>query len=290
MSDQDWLSQNFELQRPRLRAVAYRMLGSFSEADDAVQDTWLRVSRANTTSIDNIGAWLTTVLSRVCLNALRARAQRRESPLDLFMPDPILEREISTSPEDQAQLADSVGIALLIVLETLTPAERLAFVLHDLFAVPFNEIGSMIERSPDAARQLASRARRRVRGQAPSADPDIPRQRQVVDAFFAAARNGSFEQLIAVLHPHVVFRADGLGPNPFVLTGAENVASNARLFGSSSPAFRAVLVNGMAGVIDIENGVLKSITSFTVSDGRIVAIDVLADLKRLSAYDLTPLG
>jgi len=212
MSEPNWLTESFEQHRPRLRAVAYRMLGSSSEADDAVQDTWLRVSRSDTTGVENIGAWLTTVLSRVCLNALRSRAQRSEYPLDVFMPDPILERDTGQSPERQALLADSVGVALLIVLERLTPAERLAFVLHDLFAVPFDEIGAMIERSPAAARQLASRARRRVRGHGPAPDTDVVRQRQVVDAFFSAARNGDFEALIAVLHPDVVFRANGLGP------------------------------------------------------------------------------
>ena len=203
------------------------------------------------------------------------------------MPDPILAREDGGNPEHEAVLADSVGIALLVVLETLTPAERLAFVLHDLFAVSFDEIGQMIERSPDAARQLASRARRRVRGHAPVPDPDIARQREVVDAFFAAARDGSFEALVAVLHPDVVFRAEGLGPVPFVLSGAETVARNARTFGPSSPFFRPVLVNGGAGVLLIEDGKLKSITGFTVVNGRIVAIDVLADPERLSAYDLS---
>jgi RNA polymerase sigma factor (sigma-70 family) len=287
MSEQDWLTDKFEQQRPRLRAVAYRMLGSTSEADDAIQDTWLRVSRADTADVDNLGAWLTTILARVCLNALRSRAQRKEGSLEFLMPDPILERDRGDNPEQQALLADSVGIALLIVLETLTPAERLAFVLHDLFAVPFDEIGGMIERSPDAARQLASRARRRVRGRAPAPDPDIARQREVVDAFFAAARNGDFEALIAILHPDVLFRAEGLGPVPFVLSGAETVASNARMFGPSSPLFQPVLVNGGAGVLLIEDGRLKSITGFTVVDGRIVAIDVLADLERLSAYDLS---
>jgi RNA polymerase sigma factor (sigma-70 family) len=287
MGDQEWLTERFEQQRPRLRAVAYRMLGSVSEADDAIQDTWLRVSRADTADVDNLGAWLTTVLARVCLNALRSRAQRKEDPLDFVMPDPILDRDGGGNPEHQAVLADGVGIALLVVLETLSPAERLAFVLHDLFGVPFDEIGGMIERSPDAARQLASRARRRVRGRAPLPDPDIARQREVVDAFFAAARNGSFEALIAILHPDIVFRADGLGPASFVLAGAEAVARNARMFGPTSPSFRPVLVNGGAGVLLVEDGQLKSITGFTVVGGRIVAIDVLADPERLSAYDIS---
>jgi len=290
MSEHDWLTKKFEQQRPRLRAVAYRMLGSTSEADDAIQDTWLRVSNADTADVDNLGAWLTTILARVCLNTLRSRTQRKEESLEYTMPDPILDRDDGGNPEQQALLADSVGIALLVVLETLSPAERLAFVLHDLFAVPFDEIGGMIERSPDAARQLASRARRRVRGRAPAPDPDIASQRKVVDAFFAAARNGSFEALIAILHPDVVFRAEGLGPRPVVLSGAETVASSARMFGPSSPFFRPVLVNGGAGVVLIEDGQLKSITGFTVVGGLIVAIDVLADPKRLSAYDLSILN
>jgi RNA polymerase sigma factor (sigma-70 family) len=287
MNNPEKLSEQFEQQRPRLRAIAYRMLGSASEADDAIQDTWLRLDRADATGIENLEAWLTTVLTRVCLNALRTRAQRREQPYEFAMPDPILERDNGRNPEQQALLADSVGIALLIVLETLTPAERLAFVLHDLFAVPFDEIGGMIERTPDAARQLASRARRRVRAGAPSADSDLPGQRRVVDAFFAAARDGDFEGLIAVLHPDVVFRAEGLGPRPFVLAGAETVARNARTFGPSSPFFKPVLVNGGAGVILAEDGQLKSITGFTIVGGRIVAIDVLADPERLGSYDLS---
>jgi RNA polymerase sigma factor (sigma-70 family) len=287
MNDQDWLTENFELQRPRLRAVAYRMLGSISEAEDAIQEAWLRAHRADTETVDNLGAWLITVVARVCLNALRSRVQRREVTLDFVMPDPILDRDSGGNPEHQALIADSVGIALLVVLETLTPAERLAFVLHDLFAVSFDEIGAMVDRSPAAARQLASRARRRVRGQAPTPDPDIARQREVVDAFFAAARNGSFEALIALLHPDVAFRAVGLGRVPFVLTGAETVASNAKMFGPSSPPFQPVLVNGGAGVLLVENGQLKSITGFTIVADRITAIDVLADPERLNRYDLS---
>lgn len=287
MGDQDALTKQFEQQRPRLRAVAYRMLGSISEADDALQDAWIRISRADTADVENLGAWLTTVVARVCLNALRSRVQMREDPLDLFMPDPILDHANGSDPEQQALLADSVGIALLVVLETLTPAERLAFVLHDLFAVPFDEIAPMIERTPDAARQLASRARRRVRGQAPAPDPDIARQREVVDAFFAAAREGDFDALVAVLHPDVVFRANGLTASPFALTGAETVAKNARTFGPDSPPYRHVLVNGAAGVIVIESGELKSITGFTVAEGKIIAIDVLADPDRLSTFDIS---
>ena len=199
MDERDWLTERFEEHRTRLRAVAFRMLGSVTEADDAVQDAWLRVSRADTSGVENLAGWLTTVVARVCLNMLRSRERRHEQPLDVRMPEPIISPESGVDPEHEAVLADSVGLALLVVLETLTPAERLAFVLHDMFAVPFEEIAPMIERSPAAARQLASRARRRVRGEAPSPDPDLARQREVVDAFFAAARNGDFDALVAVL-------------------------------------------------------------------------------------------
>ena len=199
--ERDWLEDRFVEHRGHLRAVAYRMLGSVSEADDAVQDAWLRVSRADTGAVENLDGWLTTVVARVCLNLLRSREHRREDPLDVHVPDPIISPESGVDPEQQALLADSVGLALLVVLETLTPPERLAFVLHDLFAVPFDEIAAMLDRTPDAARQLASRARRRVRGQAPAPDPDLGRQRAVVDAFFAASRDGDFDGLVAVLHP-----------------------------------------------------------------------------------------
>jgi len=209
VDERAWLAERFEEHRTRLRAVAYRMLGSLSEADDAVQDAWLRISRADTSSVENLTGWLTTVVARVCLNMLRTRGSRREEPLDVHMPDPIIGREDRGEPEHEALLADSVGLALLVVLDTLTPAERLAFVLHDMFAVPFEEIAPMIERSPAAARQLASRARRRVQGAAPAPDPDLTHQRAVVDAFFAAARDGDFDALVAVLDPDVVLRADG---------------------------------------------------------------------------------
>ncbi|MET9337707.1 RNA polymerase sigma factor SigJ [Nonomuraea sp. NPDC003804] len=292
MDERERLSERFEEHRPRLRAVAYRMLGSVSEADDAVQDSWLRFSRADTSDVENLGAWLTTVAARVCLNVLRSREQRREDPLDVSMPDPIIGSASVIDPERQALLADSVGLALLVVLETLSPAERLAFVLHDMFAVPFEEIAPMIERSPAAARQLASRARRRVQGQAPAPDPDLGRQRDVVDAFFAAARDGDFEALVAVLHPDVVLRSDGglaRARHTVVFTGARTVAEQAVTFGKLSPFARPALVNGTAGVVVAANGRPLSVMGFTVTGGQIVAIDVLSDPERLQRLDLTAL-
>ena len=287
MGEQEWFTEHFEQQRPRLRAVAYRMLGSVSEADDAVQDAWIRASRANAADIDNLGAWLTTIVARVCLNSLRSRTRLKEEPLDAFVPELVVSGDIGRDPEEQALLADSVGTALLVVLETLSPAERLAFVLHDLFAVPFVDIAPMIERTPEAARQLASRARRRVRGQAPMPDPDIVRQREVVDAFFAAARDGDFDALVELLHPDVVFRANGLTTRPLVIQGAEIVAKNARMFGPDSPPYSHVLVNGAAGVIMVADGQLMSVTGFTIANGRIAAIDVLAGPEHMRGYDLS---
>jgi RNA polymerase sigma-70 factor (ECF subfamily) len=292
MDEREWLTQRFEAHRPRMRAVAYRMLGSVSEADDAVQDSWLRLDRADTSSVENLEAWLTTVVARVCLNKLRSREQRREESLDVHVPDPIVSPESGVDPQHEAVLADSVGLALQVVLETLTPAERLAFVLHDMFAVPFEEIAPMIERSPEAARQLASRGRRRVRGQAPAPDPDLPRQRQVVDAFFAAARDGDLDALVAVLHPDVVLRSDG-GRAPArlttVITGARAVAGQAITFGRLFPYARPALVNGAAGVVVAAHGRPLSVMAFTVTGGRIAAIDVLADPDRLEELDLTVL-
>lgn len=292
MDEREFLSERFEEQRSRLRAVAYRMLGSTSEADDALQDAWLRVSRADTSEVENLGGWLTTVVARVCLNMLRARAHRREEPLDVRVPDPIISPESGVDPEREAVLADSVGLALLVVLETLTPAERLAFVLHDMFAVPFEEIAPMIERTPTAARQLASRARRRVRGQAPEPDPDASRQREVVSAFFAAAHDGDFDALVSVLHPDVVLRADGgltRARQTVVLTGAHTVAGQALTFGRLSPFARPALVNGAAGVVVVVQGRPVSVMGFTVAAGKIVAIDVLSDPERLGKLDLSVL-
>jgi RNA polymerase sigma-70 factor (ECF subfamily) len=292
VDERAWLADRFEEHRPRLRAVAYRMLGSVSEADDAVQEAWLRLSRSDPSDVENLGAWLTTVVARVALNLLRARRHRREEPLDVHVPDPVVSPESGLDPEQEAVLADSVGLALLVVLETLTPAERLAFVLHDMFAVPFEEIAAIIERTPVAARQLASRARRRVRGQAPAPDPDLARQRRVVDAFFAAARDGDFDGLVAVLDPDVVLRSDGgtrRARLSVVYTGAPVVAEQAITFGRLSPFARPALVNGAAGVVVAAQGRPLSVMGFTVTDGRIVAIDVLSDPDRLARLDLAVL-
>ncbi|MEV0230027.1 sigma-70 family RNA polymerase sigma factor [Nonomuraea sp. NPDC050786] len=293
MDEPDLLVERFDEHRARLRSMAYRMLGSVSEAEDAVQETWLRFSVAETGRVENLGGWLTTVMARVCLNVLRARRQRGEEPLQVHVPDPIISREDEGHPEHEAVLADSVGLALMVVLDTLSPAERLAFVLHDMFAVPFEEIAPMIERSPAAARQLASRARRRVRGQAPPPDSDPARQRDAVNAFFAAARDGDFEALVAVLDPEVVLRSDGGLARPrqnVVLTGARTVAGQAVTFGRLSPFARPVLVNGAAGVVVANNGRLVSVMAFTVTGGKIVAIDVLSDPERLHRLDVPALG
>ncbi len=287
-----YLAERFAEQRPRLRAVAYRMLGSLSEADDAVQEAWLRLGRADTGGVENLAAWLTTVVARVCLNMLRTRESRREEPLDVHMPDPVIAREDRSDPEREALLADSVGLALLVVLDTLTPTERLTFVLHDMFAVPFEDIAAMIERSPAAARQLASRARRRVRGAAPTPDPDLANQRAVVDAFLAAAREGDFDALVAVLDPDVVLRADGgtaRHGRTAVVHGARAVAEQARSGARFAPFVRPALVNGTAGVVVAAAGRALSVMGFTVAHGRIVAIDVLYDPERLDELDLTVL-
>ncbi len=292
MDDNEWLAERFEEHRTHLRAVAYRMLGSVSEADDAVQEAWLRLDRTDASAIDNLGGWLTTVVARVCLNVLRSRRTRREESLEVHMPEPIISREDGVDPEQEALLADSVGLALLVVLETLTPAERLSFVLHDMFAVPFDEIGPMVGRSPTAARQLASRARRRVQGAAPPPSADLARQREVVDAFLAAARAGDFDALVAVLHPDVVARSDGGAARPeatAVVHGAENVARRAMMFAQMAPYVRPALVNGVAGVVVAPPDGVFSVMAFTVVDGRIVAMDALVDPERLSQIDLTVL-
>jgi RNA polymerase sigma factor (sigma-70 family) len=291
MDEQDWLAQQFEANRTRLRAVAYRMLGSLSEADDAVQESWLRLSRSDAGGIENLGGWLTTVVARVCLNMLRSRQSRREEPLDIRVPDPIVSRADGIDPEHAALLADSVGLALLVVLETLSPAERLAFVLHDMFAVPFDEIAPIVGRSRTAARQLASRARRRVQGSVSIADADLPRQREVVDAFLAAARAGNFAALLAVLDPDVVLRADR-GPVPTgtskMVRGARAVAEGALTFARIAEFARPALVNGALGIVSwLPGGRPLAVMGFTVRRARIVEIDILADPARLGRLDLT---
>jgi RNA polymerase sigma factor (sigma-70 family) len=291
MDEQDWLAQRFEENRAHMRAVAYRVLGSISEADDAVQEAWLRLSRSDTSGIENLGGWLTTVVGRVCLNMLRSRSSRREVPLDVHVPDPIVSRKDGSDPEHEALLDDSVGLALLVVLETLPPAERLAFVLHDMFAVPFEEIAPIVGRSEVAARQLASRARRRVQGAvpAPGAD-DLARQREVVDAFLAASREGNFDTLLAVLDPDVVLRIDGGAVRAGLsreVRGARAVAEQTLTFSRLSPFVRPALVNGAAGVVVAPRGRPFSVMGFTIRGGKIVEIDILADPARLSRLDVS---
>ena len=280
-----WQTEQFERQRPQLRSVAYRMLGSVSEAEDAVQEAWLRLSRNGDGSIDNLGGWLTTVVGRVCIDMLRARQARREDSVGTWLPEPVVNPHGLDDPEHQTLLADSVGLALLVVLETLTPVERLAFVLHDMFAVPFEEIAPMIDRTPAAARQLASRARRRVRGSASVPDTDLATQRTVVEAFLAAARGGDFDALIAVLDPDVVFRVDAGSRTrlaPALLTGATDVARQAALQG---PRFarhcQPALVNGTAGILARTSAGPIAVAGFTVIEGRIATIDLILDPDKL---------
>lgn len=286
MDENEFLADRFEAHRGHLKAVAYRMLGSLSEADDAVQEAWLRLSRSDTSDVENLGGWLTTVTGRVCLDMLRSRNSRRESPLQDHLPDPIVSRE---DPESEALLADSVGLALLVVLESLAPAERLTFVLHDMFAVPFEQIAPIVGRSPAAAKQLAHRARRRVQGAAPVPDPDLPRQRQVVEAFMAASRGGDFDALVAVLDPDVVLRAERAG-RLTEIRGAAAVAGQALTFARFSYDSHPVLVNGAAGLVSTADGRPVSVMSFTITGGKIAAIDILADPDRLGDLDLTVLG
>jgi RNA polymerase sigma factor (sigma-70 family) len=289
MDERDRLAEQFEEHRGHLRAVAYKMLGSLSEADDAVQESWLRLSRSDASEVENLRAWLTTVVARVSLNVLRSRRTRREEPLDVRVPDPVVTADDGTQPEHEALLADSVGLALLVVLDTLGPAERLAFVLHDMFGVPFDEIAGMVDRSPAAARQLASRARRRVQGAAPVPDADLAAQRRVVDAFFAAARDGDFDALVAVLHPDVVSRGDGGPGASTVARGAGEVAARALTFARLAPFVRPALVNGAAGAVVAPQGKPFSVLGFTVVGGRIVEIDAITDPARLRALDLAVL-
>jgi RNA polymerase sigma factor (sigma-70 family) len=292
LDDREWLAERFEDNRDHLRAVAYRMLGSVSDADDAVQEYWLRLSRSDVSRVDNLQAWFTTGVGRVCLDMLRSKKSRREEPLEPRIPDPIVSSEDGADPTHEALLTDSVGLALLVVLETLAPAARLAFVLHDIFAIPFDEIAPLVERTPAAARQLASRARRRVRG-APVPDVDLARQRELVDAFLAAARGADFDALVAVLDPDVVLRIDR-GARP---RGASRDVHGARATAKRGVAFSRLagfaqhaVVNGAAGLIVARDGRLLGVAGFTVAHGKIVEIDLLMDPERLRELDVTALG
>jgi RNA polymerase sigma factor (sigma-70 family) len=281
------LTNRFERLRPRLRAVGYRILGSVSEADDAVQEAWLRLRRTDAEQIDSLERWLTTVVARICLNMLRSRRTRGEQPLDGLRPEPIIDDPaVGTDPEHEALLADSVGIALQVVLDTLGPAERLAFVLHDMFAVPFHEIAAMVDRSPQATRQLASRARRRVRDAAPTPDPDLTHQRAVVDAYFAAAREGDLEALVAVLDPDVVLRSHRRDGDPVVLHGAARVAQGAMTARRFAPYVRPALVNGAAGAVAFDGERPFAVLAFTVLGDRAVAIDVFNDRELVAKLDI----
>jgi RNA polymerase sigma-70 factor (ECF subfamily) len=274
----DLRANQFEANRAHLRSVAYRMLGSLSEADDAVQEAWLRLDRSDTTEVENLRGWLTTVVARVSLDMLRARRARHEDSVGSWLPEPVVRIDTGGDPEDEALLADSIGIAMLVVLETLTPAERLAFVLHDMFGVSFEEIAPVVGRSPAAARQLASRGRRRVQGATPRTDPDLAEQRRVVDAFLAASRNGDFEALVEVLDPDVVFRADNRPP----VAGATAVAGRVLARGMRlAPFGRRAIVNGGAGVVVVVNGRLVAVVGFTIAGGRVAELDLITDRSRL---------
>ncbi len=291
-TQEGWLAERFEEHRPQLRAVAYRMLGSLSEADDAVQDAWLRVSRADTGSVENLRGYLTTVVARICLNMLRSRRSHPEEPLEARLPDPIVERDDAPGPAEQLVVADAVGMAMLVVLDRLSPAERVAFVLHDVFGVPFAEVGSILGRSPTAARQLASRARRRVRGGTARTDADPARQRAVIDAFLAAGQAGDFSALLKLLDPEVVVRAD-FGATPVgrqVLRGAESAAQGALVYQAQARFARHALVNGTPGLVIIRDGRPFAVLAFTLRDGRIAELDILGDPERLATLDLTGLG
>ncbi len=290
MDETEWLAERFEQHRTRLRGVAYRMLGSLAEADDAVQDAWLRLSRSDAAQIDNLGGWLTTVVARECLHVLRSRRHRREDSFGIRLPDPIVTPDGELDPEQEALLADSVGLALLVVLESLSPAERLAFVLHDMFELPFEEIATVVGRTPTAARQLASRARRRVKGaEVPTPDADVARQRQVVDAFFAAARAGDFDALVQVLDPDIVLRADfGAARPPAIFRGVQAVAKLARA--PRGARLHPALVNGAVGVVITLDGQPYSVLAFTIVNDKIIEIDGIRDpdrIHRITAAVLT---
>jgi RNA polymerase sigma-70 factor (ECF subfamily) len=287
MDELDWLAERFQDHRPRLRAVAYRMLGSTTEADDAIQEAWIRLSRSNAGEIDNLEAWLVTVVARVALNMLRSRKTRREAPLEARLPDPIVDRSDGIAPEHEALLADSVGLALLVVLETLTPPERLAYVLHDMFSVPFDEIGAILRRSPEAARQLASRGRRRIREAHLTPDADAAAQKEVVEAFLAAAREGDFDALAAVLDPNVVRREDTGSGILVEVRGAENVARGAIAISRLGLVVRPALINGAPGWVSLLDRQVFTVGALTVQHGRIATIDILRDPARVARLDLT---
>jgi RNA polymerase sigma factor (sigma-70 family) len=290
MDQRDWLAEKFEGNRVHLRAVAYRMLGSLNEADDAVQEAWLRLNRSDTSGVENLGGWLTTVVARVCLDMLRSRKSRREESLETLASDPVAGPGKGAGPEHEAVLADSIGLALLVVLHTLPPVERVAFVLHDMFDLPFDEIASIVGRSPTAARQLASRARRRVRGAARVPDAEIARQRHIVDAFLAALRGGDFEALVAVLDPDVVVRSDAaVSGTPREIRGARTWASQAVVFGRMTRSLQPMLVDGSVGVILAPRGRLLRALSVTIADGKIVQLEIIGDPARLQQLDLAVL-
>jgi len=287
MDERDWLTDRFEDHRSHLRAIAYRMLGSVTEADDALQEAWLRIRDQDPAGVNNMQAWLTTIVGRICLNMLRSRSSRRED-FSAHVPDPVVEFEETGDPEHEALLADSVGLAMLVVLDALTPAERLAFVMHDVFGVPFVQIATMLDRSESAAQQLASRARRRIRG-SPQPDPDLARQREVVDAFFAAAREGNFDALVTVLDPDVELRIDGgvlRAEASLVLRGAAAVAGHTATYSGLYPFVRPALVNGAAGAVVAPHGQTFSVMAFTVTNGKITRIDALLDPERLGRLEL----
>src|SRR5918994_4854298 len=287
MDETEWLAQRFERHRPRLRAVAYRMLGSLAEADDAVQDAWLRLSQSKAEQIDNLGGWLTTVVARECLHMLRSRRHRREDSFGAHLPDPVITPDGDLDPEQEALLADSVGLALLVVLDRLTPAERLAFVLHDTFGVPFEQIAPIVGRSPAASRQLASRARRRVRGGAAAPAPDLVRQREVVEAFIAALRAGDFEGLLAVLDPDLVVRADMAAGAPTEIRGAAAWARGAVAYGHTARLTQPALVDGAVGVVVAAHGRLVRALRFTIANGKITEIEVIGNPARLGELEVS---
>jgi RNA polymerase sigma-70 factor (ECF subfamily) len=289
MTEREWLAEQFEDNRSHLRAVAYRMLGSLAEAEDAVQESWLRVSRSDMGGVDNLGGWLTTVVARICLDQLRARHARQEEPLETSLPERVASHEREVDPEQEALLAESVGMALLVVLDTLTPAERLAFVLHDIFAMPFDEIARVVERSEAATRQLASRARRRVRGGATVRDPDVARQREVVNAFLSASRAGDFDALLNILDPEVVFRADHVLISAGAAAEVHGAAVIARQFTGRAQGARAALVNGSVGLVVAQQGRLFLVLQLTITNGKIVAIDAIGEPSQLHQLQISVL-